>query len=342
MLLLSIDATFMEHFQGLKRESIINKNDDYDDDDNNYNNNKFNDNNNKNNNSDNNINLNQKIFSIVYLFVIPKLVKAIKEYVNNSTSYNNNNNNNDDNSNNNNSNDSMSDNNNNKTLYEKIKSYMKIIIYYTKQYCNSLLLLVPSISEFIIGLNKLFYLLKITNFHHPFFGLNNMKLVKNLVINNNNNNNNNQFIQLSLTASVLLLIRTAQWFNTNDLTPYHISNRINNNSYNENPLFPKPFNNNNNNNNNKNNNSGSSKSSNSNSNENYDINTNNNNSSNNNNNCPICKETITNPCVLLSGFVFCYRCVLPVIKNTGKCPVTGLNCSDKTIIRLFESSNDNK
>jgi hypothetical protein len=100
--------------------------------------------------------------------------------------------------------------------------------------------LIPTISEFTFGLNKLFYLLNITNFHHPLFGLTNMKLVKNVINNSNNNNNNNnnsnnnnQFIQLSLTASLLLLIRTAQWFNNNDLTPYFISNRLNNNTKNK-------------------------------------------------------------------------------------------------------------
>ncbi|XDT43466.1 Pex2 / Pex12 amino terminal region [Nakaseomyces glabratus] len=40
--------------------------------------------------------------------------------------------------------------------------------------------------------------------------------------------------------------------------------------------------------------------------------------------CPICKDSIENPCVLETGYVTCYACALDYIpKHEGRCPVTG-------------------
>ncbi|CAG7849217.1 Peroxisome assembly protein 12 AltName: Full=Peroxin-12 [Serendipita indica DSM 11827] len=38
--------------------------------------------------------------------------------------------------------------------------------------------------------------------------------------------------------------------------------------------------------------------------------------------CPICRNQITNPTVLPTGYVFCYRCIHPRIEESGRCPVT--------------------
>ena len=38
--------------------------------------------------------------------------------------------------------------------------------------------------------------------------------------------------------------------------------------------------------------------------------------------CPICDQPITNATLLPSGYVFCFRCIHPVVESSGTCPVT--------------------
>ncbi|XP_031829728.1 peroxisomal biogenesis factor 12 [Nomia melanderi] len=52
--------------------------------------------------------------------------------------------------------------------------------------------------------------------------------------------------------------------------------------------------------------------------------------------CPICHKAIRVPVVLsISGYVFCYQCILPVIRNTRKCPVTNYPAQEDDLIRLY-------
>lgn len=52
--------------------------------------------------------------------------------------------------------------------------------------------------------------------------------------------------------------------------------------------------------------------------------------------CSICNHTRQNPCASSSGYVFCYLCLLPYIREFHRCPVTGLHCEEMDIIRLYE------
>lgn len=52
--------------------------------------------------------------------------------------------------------------------------------------------------------------------------------------------------------------------------------------------------------------------------------------------CSICNHTRHNPCASSSGYVFCYLCLLPYIREFHRCPVTGLHCEEMDIIRLYE------
>jgi hypothetical protein len=53
--------------------------------------------------------------------------------------------------------------------------------------------------------------------------------------------------------------------------------------------------------------------------------------------CPICKETRINPTAATSGYVYCYKCIVSHIRNVGEyCPMTGMPCSERRVMRLFE------
>ncbi|ODV90818.1 hypothetical protein CANCADRAFT_17622, partial [Tortispora caseinolytica NRRL Y-17796] len=50
--------------------------------------------------------------------------------------------------------------------------------------------------------------------------------------------------------------------------------------------------------------------------------------SDDNQSCPICHESITNPAIIETGFVFCYTCIFRILSDApqetgGRCPVTG-------------------
>lgn len=56
--------------------------------------------------------------------------------------------------------------------------------------------------------------------------------------------------------------------------------------------------------------------------------------------CPLCSKKRTNPCASTGGYVFCYLCILPHVREQGKCPVTALPCRELDIVRLFEECNE--
>jgi hypothetical protein len=56
--------------------------------------------------------------------------------------------------------------------------------------------------------------------------------------------------------------------------------------------------------------------------------------------CPLCQEKRIHPVATTGGYVFCYRCICMYIReNGGKCPVTGMNCKESQLIRIYESTN---
>ncbi|OAD52507.1 Peroxisome assembly protein 12 [Eufriesea mexicana] len=52
--------------------------------------------------------------------------------------------------------------------------------------------------------------------------------------------------------------------------------------------------------------------------------------------CPICHKALRIHTVLsVSGYVFCYQCILPVIRTNRKCPVTKYPAKEDDLIRLY-------
>lgn len=52
--------------------------------------------------------------------------------------------------------------------------------------------------------------------------------------------------------------------------------------------------------------------------------------------CPLCRQPRMHPTASSSGFVFCYKCLLRQVQDTGKCPVTGRDCRESQLLRLYE------
>ncbi|XP_066593380.1 peroxisome assembly protein 12-like isoform X2 [Prorops nasuta] len=52
--------------------------------------------------------------------------------------------------------------------------------------------------------------------------------------------------------------------------------------------------------------------------------------------CPICmKKRRISTALMVSGYVFCYPCILPIIKKNKKCPVTNYPAIEEDLIRLY-------
>nr|SVE90675.1 EOG090X0AIN [Daphnia sinensis] len=55
--------------------------------------------------------------------------------------------------------------------------------------------------------------------------------------------------------------------------------------------------------------------------------------------CPLCLQQWKNECVLrVSGYVFCYRCILPYLKENSKCPISKLPATPNDLIRIFANA----
>ena len=52
--------------------------------------------------------------------------------------------------------------------------------------------------------------------------------------------------------------------------------------------------------------------------------------------CPLCQRQRRNPCASTGGFVFCYLCILNAVRSNPRCPVSGLPCGEKDLIRVFQ------
>ncbi|KAJ6636854.1 Peroxisome assembly protein 12 [Pseudolycoriella hygida] len=63
------------------------------------------------------------------------------------------------------------------------------------------------------------------------------------------------------------------------------------------------------------------------------------NSSKYNGKCPICLQILQIPTVIsVSGYVFCYKCIVRHIGNVQSCPVTNYPASIDDLIRIFNES----
>lgn len=54
--------------------------------------------------------------------------------------------------------------------------------------------------------------------------------------------------------------------------------------------------------------------------------------------CPLCNKLRTNDTALsVSGYVFCYPCIMRFVKEKGCCPVTGCPAQSDHLIRLYQT-----
>lgn len=54
--------------------------------------------------------------------------------------------------------------------------------------------------------------------------------------------------------------------------------------------------------------------------------------------CPVCLKILNVPTALsVSGYVFCYQCILPIILRENRCPVTHYPAKEDDIIRIYKN-----
>ncbi|XP_043270881.1 peroxisome assembly protein 12 [Venturia canescens] len=52
--------------------------------------------------------------------------------------------------------------------------------------------------------------------------------------------------------------------------------------------------------------------------------------------CPVCRKSRRiHTALAISGYVFCYQCILPIVRKHGICPVTNLPAKEDDLIRLY-------
>lgn len=52
--------------------------------------------------------------------------------------------------------------------------------------------------------------------------------------------------------------------------------------------------------------------------------------------CPLCRQPRVNPTASTGGYVFCLKCIKAHLKEKKTCPITGRDCPDSSLVRLFE------
>ena len=52
--------------------------------------------------------------------------------------------------------------------------------------------------------------------------------------------------------------------------------------------------------------------------------------------CPLCRSPRINPTASTSGYVFCLSCLTAALRSKPVCPITGKDCPESSVIRLFE------
>lgn len=56
--------------------------------------------------------------------------------------------------------------------------------------------------------------------------------------------------------------------------------------------------------------------------------------------CPICQKPRTNPAMAMSGFVYCYPCILNYTRSYRRCPITHLPTEPEQIRKLYDDNNE--
>ena len=158
-----------------------------------------------------------------------------------------------------------------------------------------------------IAVNKMFYLMNLTDFHDPMFSLLGIHLSRGSP-SGGTNSSNPRIFNMSNTAFIIFLTRLVQWYHNSDLSAHNIANvfkasvRL--------PPCPRPL----------------------------EVGSGCVLPPQDKGTCPICREVTVHPCAASSGYVFCYSCILPVIRRTERCPVTDTFCSEQQLVRLFENN----
>ncbi|CAJ1958736.1 unnamed protein product [Cylindrotheca closterium] len=52
--------------------------------------------------------------------------------------------------------------------------------------------------------------------------------------------------------------------------------------------------------------------------------------------CPLCRQTRINPTATTAGYVFCLLCITSHVRENPKCPITGRDCPESALVRLYE------
>jgi peroxin-12 len=52
--------------------------------------------------------------------------------------------------------------------------------------------------------------------------------------------------------------------------------------------------------------------------------------------CPLCRQPRVHPTASTGGYVFCLKCLLAYVKERAICPITGKDCPESSIVRLYE------
>lgn len=158
---------------------------------------------------------------------------------------------------------------------------------------------------------RVLYIFKLTPYHHPWFAICGMKLVKNRhvqrSIESENNVKQNNW-PLQMIFAIIFAMRGIDWWVNNDLSSEHLSTRLTHKVALPSPPLPSKV------------------------------------ASgclippNDSTLCPICLKKRNNSCAATSGYVFCYTCILEEVRANGCCPITKLPCQEKDLIRLYESN----
>ena len=170
----------------------------------------------------------------------------------------------------------------------------------------------------LVAANELLYLLNMTDFHNPIFYLISAQLTREQQVISAlppspssstpiiSPTSPPRVFNMSYTSFIIFLARLVQWYSSHDLSTDNISNLFKKSAFL--PPYPAPL----------------------------DVGKGCIIPPNSTDKCPICREVRVNPCAANSGFVFCYGCILPVVRETQRCPVTDSRCSEQQLIRLFE------
>jgi peroxin-12 len=52
--------------------------------------------------------------------------------------------------------------------------------------------------------------------------------------------------------------------------------------------------------------------------------------------CPLCRQPRINPTASTGGYVFCLKCIIAHVRENETCPVTGRECPESMLVRLYE------